>query len=271
MKIIQQVSQTTNQMMGYVVVAKTGEVLAVDGGYQGNGEELRRVIRKVGGHVDLWFITHPHDDHYVAVIEALQEPCDITWDRMGSTFLTDEWGSFLAESDRKELHVWNEFAATLDDRLFEVQVGQSFRLGSMLVEILAVSNPELHTHLNDQSVVIRVTEDDFVLLFLGDLGEAGGRLLLSTGCDLRADAVQMAHHGQNGVDEAFYQAVAPRYAFWATPLWLWTNTFPGQAPNSGPFRTLEVREWMERLNVKNIVDFEHTVCFDTETEATEIF
>ena len=66
---------------------------------------------------------------------------------------------------------------------------------------------------------------------------------------LRADYVQMSHHGQNGVDEAFYQAVRPTCCLWPTPRWQWEND-AGEGPETGPWRTREVREWMEKLNVQ---------------------
>ena len=60
MQIIQLTNMTYKQTMGYVFRAKTGEVLVVDGGHQGNHRELERVLTRCGGHVDLWLLTHPH-------------------------------------------------------------------------------------------------------------------------------------------------------------------------------------------------------------------
>ena len=68
--------------------------------------------------------------------------------------------------------------------------------------------------------------------------------------ELRADFVQMAHHGQNGVKQSFYQAVSPRACLWNTPDWLWDND-AGGGFNTGPWRTVEVRGWMEQLGVRH--------------------
>ena len=146
--------------------------------------------------------------------------------------------------------------------------GQFFEVGSMKVEVLAGANLELKSNFcNNQSCAIRVTEDDFSILFLGDMGVEAGRKLLAKGYDLKCDAVQMAHHGQQGVEETVYQAIAPTYAFWSTPDWLWNNVRNmGDPIGSGPFATLEVRAWMEKLNTVNITSMEHTVMFDTITK-----
>jgi glyoxylase-like metal-dependent hydrolase (beta-lactamase superfamily II) len=79
MKIIQLATKTGTQMMGYAIVAKTGEVLFIDGGNVGDKEEVKRVIKSLGGHVNLWLITHPHSDHHDAVIEVLNDLDNITY------------------------------------------------------------------------------------------------------------------------------------------------------------------------------------------------
>ena len=66
---------------------------------------------------------------------------------------------------------------------------------------------------------------------------------------LPSDYVQMAHHGQRGVNEAFYQKVNPSYCLWTTPLWLWDND-RGEGFDTGPWKTVETRGWMEKLAIK---------------------
>ncbi|MBR4940746.1 MAG: MBL fold metallo-hydrolase, partial [Clostridia bacterium] len=73
MKIIQHVNKTHSQMMAYTVVSKSGHVLVIDGGETGDTAELKRVINKVGGHVHLWLISHPHCDHHNAIIALLND------------------------------------------------------------------------------------------------------------------------------------------------------------------------------------------------------
>ena len=98
---------------------------------------------------------------------------------------------------------------------------------------------------------MRVTDREKSVLFTGDLGVEGGeKLLKSPYADrLHADYVQMAHHGQNGVNEEFYRHVNAIYYLWPTPKWLWDND-NGGGKNSGPWDTLNVRAWMEKLPVK---------------------
>ena len=66
---------------------------------------------------------------------------------------------------------------------------------------------------------------------------------------LKADYVQMAHHGQNGVDKPFYEAVNPTACLWCTPQWLWDND-AGKGFNTHCWKTVTVRGWMDELGVK---------------------
>ena len=66
---------------------------------------------------------------------------------------------------------------------------------------------------------------------------------------LNCDIVQVAHHGQNGVDFEFYKELYPRIALFPTPKWLWNND-AGYGPNSGGWATKETRDWMARLCIK---------------------
>ncbi len=140
----------------------------------------------------------------------------------------------------------------------EVKLGEVIDIDGVRVEILSVKNPEIHVNaINNSSVVYRMSDKHKSVLFLGDLGVEGGEKLLhgEYGNRIHSDYVQMAHHGQNGVNEAFYQAVNPSYCLWPTPSWLWNNDI-GKGKNSGPFKTLEVRAWMDKLHVKrNYVAF----------------
>ena len=267
MKIIQQTNKTHTQMMGYTIQAKTGEVLVIDGGNKNDKDELKRVIKKLGSRVHLWLITHPHSDHHDAVMEVIKESDDITYDKLGASQLPDEWAEKAKVKDAEELLAWNAFAREhLDERYFNVKKGQVFQLGSMKIEVIGECNPEILTNpINNQSAVYRITEEDFAFLVLGDLGVEAGEKLINSGESVCADGVQMAHHGQRGVNEEFYQAVKPTYCFWPTPDWLWNNSVPGWS-----FKTPETAFWMKKLNTVNILNFDYTIMFDTETkEITE--
>lgn len=94
------------------------------------------------------------------------------------------------------------------------------------------------------------------LLITGDLPyEAAGKLMEERGADkLKADIVQMAHHGQHGGSFAFYSAVNPRYALWPSSQELWNKRKDAFTEDQESYTVALTKFWMNKLGVeKNFV------------------
>ena len=260
-------SQTSAQMNSYVMRTRGGKVIVIDGGNKGDAPYLEGFLAALGHHVHAWFISHPHPDHVDALTVILSEaeagdPNPLAIDRIyGSMPPVSEvrkyetWSPVLVES----VEQFNLALQRTGRRVEELQAGQLIVIDSVRFEILGVRNPQITSnYLNNSSVAMRVSDARKSVLFTGDLGVQGGRKLLDGPFRdrLRADYVQMAHHGQRGVDEDFYVAVSPKYCLWPTPRWLWDND-KGEGKGSGDWDTLNVRAWMDRLGVRR-----HYVCAD---------
>lgn len=270
MKIYQLTNTTAYQMMGYVIHTSDNKVIVIDGGNIGQSEELYSTLKKTSLNVDLWFLTHLHNDHYESIIEIFENHPDVTVKSLWRN-RNDDIMDILSPEEQNEAIKWYEFEKRFDTHiLYSPKINDKARVGSVCVEILGVSNPEItQNNLNNQSMVIKLTEDDFSVLFLGDLGIEGGEKLLELqGERVRSDAVQMAHHGQGGVDRKVYEAIGAKYAFWPTPKWLWDNTkYLGKGnPGDGIFQTPEVIKWSQELGMTNITSFEKTQVFDTKAK-----
>ena len=106
--------------------------------------------------------------------------------------------------------------------------------------------------VNNSSMVVKFYMGGKSIIALGDMGPDGGRKLLADNGagQLKSDIVQMAHHGQYGVEKDVYAAIAPDICLWPTPGWLWNND-EGRGTGSGDWYTLETRGWMDELGVKH--------------------
>ncbi len=240
--------------MSYVIRTAGGKVIVIDGGTAGDAPYLRGFLASLGNRVDVWFISHMHDDHFGALGEILKKPQGLSIGRIYSSTLADEWVKQYC--DDGEYKSWIEFKQALHTagkRIIELRLGSRMNIDGVVVETIGIANPEFHVNaINNSSIVLRVSDASKSVLFLGDLGPEGGEKLLQGkyGGRLDCDYVQMAHHGQNGVGLDVYKAASPEYCLWATPIWLWDNNINGQGKGSGPWRTLEVRAWMEQIGVK---------------------
>lgn len=244
--------QTHSQMMSYVLRTQKGTVIVIDGGTKGDAPYLREFLKKQGGEVEAWILTHPHSDHCHAMTEILSNPEGISVKRLYASLPPDEWLRAYEADAANDAAAVREAARSAGLAFSQMVPGQLLLFDGVRVEVLGVRNEEIHANaINNSSMVLRVSDPGKSVLFTGDLGPEGGEKLLKSrmASRLRADYVQMAHHGQNGVTEEFYRAVQPSYCLWTTPTWLWNND-RGQGPGTGPWRTLEVRGWMEKHSIE---------------------
>lgn len=252
LRLTQLQDNSSRQMMGYIMKTSTGKVIVIDGGLNEDEPNLVKHIQELGNKVDVWFITHPHEDHASAIIKVIEET-DIPIEKIYYTMNDIEW---YKEYESKRAEEAERFYNALQNervkgKTEEVTLNQIINIDFIKCEILGVKNPEITNNgFNNSSMVIKMNLPKSSILFLGDTGEESGDKLLNTQKDkLKSDIVQVAHHGQSGAKESLYKEINPRICLWPTPEWLWNND-SGGGKGSGPWTTLETRQWMENLGVK---------------------
>lgn len=257
MSILHMPKSATDTICESFIYQGGGALIVIDGGFESESESLKEYIIKLGGHVDAWFFTHPHDDHFGAFcgIMAAQEP-GITVDRLYYNFSPDETIAanepISAEATRKYLPMIRRIASEHGIGITTMRKGDSYSIGDCTVNVLREPDDSIvENFINNSSTVFRLDTNGKRIMFLGDLGVEGGIQLMETVPpeELASDYVQMAHHGQNGVDRDVYEAIAPSVCLWNTPTWLWDN-IGNDGYDSGQFKTIIVRGWMSEIGVR---------------------
>lgn len=246
------------QNLSCVMKTSEGAVIVVDGGRDIDATHLIEVINEFGGHVDAWLLTHPHSDHVGAITEILNmDPIPISIGKIYYSFLDRE---FLGQEDvsrrDSDLECYDRITEALA-KLPEAEKCGTLTKGQKIsvagAEITVMNEPFACTEnsFNNSSVAYLVEMDGKRILFLGDMGWQAGEDFLAnhTQEELKSDVLQMAHHGQRGVEEDLYQAISPEVCLWPTPDWLWDNVQDNVA-GAGNYKTPIVRSWMLKLGVK---------------------
>lgn len=247
-------SETGMQMMGYALKTSHGKLVLVDGGRPQDADFVTRFIQEHGGKVTAWFITHPHIDHVGTLAELVGRDNAPNIETIYGAFPDEAWVKAHCKPHR--IHDYQFAVRQFKEHhrnITPLRLGQRLTIDDLEIRVLGVNNPEITGNpINNSSVVLKMADDKASILFLGDLGVQGGNKLLKSPSKeyLKADYVQMAHHGQNGVSEQFYKAVNPTTCLWPTPRWLWDNN-RGEGYNTGPWKTVAVRRWMEDLGVQH--------------------
>ena len=244
--------QQPSQMMGYVYRADNGQTVVFDGGWDKEAPYLvDLIIRECDGKVYDWFLTHAHFDHCGAIGEIITRMPDAI--KIGAVYRNFPELNWLLEYEK------SSWAARIFDELNNYKgeirapnVDEVFQFGSTSIRCLNEYDLSLTMNcINNSSICFRIDVGGKSILILGDLGrEAGDRLAKLQGKEaLDCDFVQMAHHGQQGVNREFYELVDPSVCLWPTPDWLWENNQGGKGPNTGPWKTLETRAWIEEMGI----------------------
>ena len=244
-----QISSATDTIgESYLLKTTGGKVIMVDGGYASDVPNLRTHLKDAGGHVDLWFITHPHEDHMEALATILQDMGEVTigkviYSRVPDEFLNLEPGS--ADNARRYYSAVDDHVGNTD--FLDIHsLTQRFDIDGIGIMVLGISNPEYRTNpYNNQSMIIRFWDDSKSVVILGDAGvECGDKALAAYKEYLDCDYLQMAHHGQNGCSEEFYKSINFRACLWPTPSWVWEP-----APENDWLKTRDTRRWMDEKGI----------------------
>lgn len=246
---------TSSQILSAVIETSGGKLIVIDGGVKGDGDNLLKNIKQRGGHVAVWLVTHPHSDHVGALTELLnRDPIPVKIDNIYCALTNLSW-----------YHAYEPERAGMVDEFYEalghlpktkvhknIGKGQEIIVDDLKIKVLNDLFLCEDNAINNSSIAFRLDSPEKSVIFLGDMGQPGGEQLLA-GCDkgeLKADMVQMAHHGESGVSKDVYEAINPEICLWPTPRWLWENNMENKGMNTGPWKTLETRRWIEELGVK---------------------
>lgn len=248
-------STTGAQNLSIVIKSPHGKLIVIDGGWEADATKLSELILQQGGKVDAWLITHPHEDHVGALCAILNDSArKIKIDNIYSSLATPEWyrqvsptGAGIADQ------LLSAFTKLPVGRMTN-NIGRGTEINIDDVNIRVLNNRGVYTYngVNNSSLVYKIRVSGQSILILGDLAYDGGKDLIKTctAAELKSDIVQMAHHGQQGVDKDAYALIAPTTCLWPSPAWLWNND-NGGGVGSGPWGTLTTRAWMDALGVKD--------------------
>lgn len=176
-----------------------GDAMLIDGGTSSNSSLIYSYLKKMDVHkLDYMVASHPHDDHVGGLAGAL------------NFAEVEKVLCSTAEYDSEPFEDFVKYVEKQEVSIEVPEVGDSFNVGSSIVDILGVnsSNDE-----NNASIVLKVTYGDTSFLFTGDAAGEAEQVLLNSGCDLSSTVLKIGHHGSSvGTTDSFLKEVAPEYA-----------------------------------------------------------
>lgn len=155
--------------------------------------------------IDLIIVSHPHADHIGQLRPILEQ------------FSVEEVWMNGAETDT------NLFISTMETLLAddsinynEPEIGETYEVGPLHIEVLHPDPTELTGDLNDDSLSILATFGEVRFLFTGDAGTKTEREIIDRSKHIGAHFLQLGHHGSNtSSDASFIEKVNPTYTIYS--------------------------------------------------------
>ena len=195
------------------VVECGGKTMLIDGGNKPKEDDLVAFLEERNmTHLDVIFVSHPHDDHIEAVYNALMHD-RITADVFISPFRPDYIAYDKLEFHKKTVRVLEEKGIPFR----QMADGEELDLGGARVVLYrfegSTKKPDGGSMtLNDMSGVLYITYGDSAILLTADIGGMIQKMLAEKfGPEgLRAEILKAPHHGKNAVNGDLLKAVDPK-------------------------------------------------------------
>ena len=269
--ILYQITETSRFMMSFVLITKADNAIVIDGG---RPEDMPLLKKYVGGrHISAWILTHAHHDNISGFISEFKRNRLADFDVESVCYHFPPYHELKGRTDVPDVHYFHqeleetlpeflEIEPELADIAHIVAQGDSVDVDECRIDFIYAYHDGLFSNLmNDASLVFHITTPNKKVLFLGDLGPEGGDVLYEESRHLlKADIVQMAHHGHMNVGMEVYAAIMPEACMWCCADWLYNEPeIPKYLENRKKLRdmrrermygTTVTRKWMDILGVK---------------------
>ena len=264
-------TETSEFMMSFVIVTKKDNVIIVDGGRPLDMPLLKEYVG--GRHISAWILTHAHSDHMSGFVDEMEKNGCADFDIQKVYYSFPSYDALIGRTDvpdknyfdtelNEMLPAFGKIEPLLGERAHIVSQGETLTVDECELEFIYTYHDGLFSNLmNDASLVFTLKTPNKKVLFLGDLGPEGGDVLMDESREkLKADIVQMAHHGHMNVSMEIYAEVKPDACLWCAPDWLYNEPeIPRYLSNREQLRAMDrsrmygvgmTRKWMDLLGVK---------------------
>lgn len=268
--VLYQITETSEFMMAFVLITRQNNAIVIDGG---RPEDMPLLKEYIGGrHISAWILTHAHIDHISGLVDELAKNggADFDIEKIYYNFppysLIDnhnvpDYDYFKRELE-ETLPSFNKVLPLIEGKTVIVQQGDVLTIDEVKIDFLFTFHDGLYSNLmNDSSLVFKVTAPNKTVLFMGDLGPDGGDVLFRESRHLlKADILQMPHHGHMNCSMEVFAEILPEACLWCAPVWLWEEEeVPHYLSDVEKLRrmgrirmygTAVTRKWMDLLGVK---------------------
>lgn len=162
----------------------SGQNILVDGGADNNllpalGQCLPWWDKKI----DYIFISHYHDDHYAGLVALLDKY---------------QVKNIITPAEKPDTALYSAWLYALDQRGLQEQTavtGQKYDFSNGVVLEILKADDVISKNVNDDSLVLKISDQQVDFLLMGDLPSEQEKVLLDQNINLNSEILKVAHHG----------------------------------------------------------------------------
>jgi len=221
--------------MCYILKLSDGRFVVIDGGFNQEFvlERFMKTLKDLAEDPDnitiaAWFITHFHSDHWGLLnrvsknpnigIEIEQIICNLPDDDFVNRSDDEVPSTSELSSRRKNFNAAMDIFRDTGSKVIKAHPGQKFHLGNMVFTVYGTCelfSVEEADNLNNSCLLLYVEAEGQTLLFPADSAHIESASMVELyGEYLKADFLQVIHHGYGGGDSSYYEFVDPQIVFW---------------------------------------------------------
>jgi competence protein ComEC len=187
-----------------LIETENNKHILIDCGNVITGARVLDFCRRAGiKELDALIITHPHADHMGGVFQLLSE--------LNIKRVYDN-GQLIPAVPQGDIFRWYGEAVRHLKNYKILRQGDRLSWPGLVIDVLWPSQP-LGKNWNGNALVLRIKAGSSRLLLMSDAGKRVEAALLAANVDLRAEVLQIGHHGAaDASSPAFLRAVSPRLA-----------------------------------------------------------
>lgn len=221
--VTQYQSVTGKQAMIYAITDRYNKLILIDGGYDKDADQIRKIIKEHNNRVYAWILTHPHGDHIGAFNKIMASDSGIKVDRIFATSVNSKRyrETAKAAADVAAYDAFCKVAAKLSNVRY-LKENDTFSSLGLSFKVLHGWDQNVdaleESMCNNGSLMFKVQGKARSMLFCADTEDAVEQSIRAAhGDELPSDFVQCGHHGFWGLSDEFYDLVDPETAFIDAP------------------------------------------------------
>ncbi len=191
----------------YLLKDTKGRTILIDAGvlngsYDAGKMTVLPTLKKMGiDSIDAAFISHYDVDHAGGMISILR-----------SGIVKNLYLPQPDSADISDLSLSRLFSQFMNPTI--IKEGSLQKVGDFIINVLEHrDSTDKFEESNRRSVVLKISVDQFDMMFTGDLDKKGERDLIENNINLNCDLLKVSHHGSNsGSSDQFLDYVSPKIA-----------------------------------------------------------